>query len=216
MARKSHQDSAVRFVTAKRGPERATKTRQYELLRPRVGQKEPPRLDIPICYGEPRPASTIRYGQKWARKNHQDSAVRFVTTKRGPRVGQNDSAVRFVTAKSGPERRIKIRQYDLLRPRVGQKEPIRLDNTMCYSQECARKSRQDSAVRFVVAKSGPERAAKTRQAIYFVTAKSGPKRAAKIRQYDLLREKKSHQDSAIRFVTAKTRLERTTKTLKYD
>ena len=221
-ARKSHQDSAIRVVTAKTWPERATKTRQSYLFRRRVNQKEPP-----------RPASTIRYGQKWARKNHQDSAVRFVTAKHGPRVGQNDSAVRFVTAKSGPERGIKIRQFDLLRPRVGQKEPTRLGSTMFYSQECARKSRQDSAVRFVVAKSGPERATKTRQAVRFVTAKSGPERAAKIRQYDLLRPRVwperatktrqydllrpnvGHRDSAVRFVTAKNWPERATKTRQY-
>ena len=228
-SRKSNQDSAVRFVTAKSWPERATKTRQYDLLRRKVNQKEPP-----------RPASTIRYGQKWARKNHQDSAVRFVTAKRGPIVGQNNSAVRFVTAKSGParkeasrfgsticygqtwarknqqdsavrfvtaktwpERATKTRQYDLLRPRVGQKEPPRLGSTICYGQELARRSHQDSAVRFVTAKSWPERATKTRQydllrpnvgqkeppilGRRFVTAKRGPERATKTRQYDLLR-----------------------------
>ena len=134
LARKSHRDSAVRFVTAKRGPERATKTRQYDLLRPRVGQKKPPRLGSTICYG-----------QTWARKSHQDSAARFVT------------------AKSWPERATKTRQYDLLRPRVGQKEPPRLGSTICYDQELARKSHQDSAVRFVTAKSWLERAAETRQ-----------------------------------------------------
>ena len=134
LARKSHQDSAVRFVPAKRGPERATKARQYYLLRPRGGQKEPPRLGSKICYG-----------QTWARKSHQDSAVRFVT------------------AKSGPERVTKTREYDLLRPNVGQKEPPRLGSTICYGQEVARKSHQDSAVRFVTTKSWPERATKTRQ-----------------------------------------------------
>ena len=257
LARKSHQNSAVRFVTAKRGPERATKTRQYDLLRPRVGQKESPRLGSTICYG-----------QTWARKSHQDSAVRFVTAKRGPeratktrqydllrpRVGQKepprlgsricygqelarrshqDSAVRFVTAKSWPERATKARQYDLLRPRVGQqkpprlgsticygygqqKEPPRLGSTICYCQECARKSHQDSAVRFVAAKRGPERATKTRicygqtwarkshqdSAVRFVTAKN--------------LARKSHQDSPVRFVTAKSWPEKATKTRQYD
>ena len=178
LARKSHQDSAVRFVTAKRGPERATKTRQYDLLRPNVGQKEPPRLGSTICYG-----------QTWARKSHQDSTVRFVTAKRGP------------------ERDMKTRHYDLLRPRVGQKKPPRLGSTICYGKTWARKSHQDSAVRFVTAKSWPERATKTRQ-------------------YDLLRPRvvcygqtwarKSHQDSAIRFDTAKRGPERATKTRQYD
>ena len=134
LARRSHQDSAVRFVTGKSWVERATKTRQYDLLRPRVGQKEPPRLGSTICYG-----------QELARKSHQDSAVRFVTAKRGP------------------ERATKTRQHDLLRPRVGQKEPPRLGSTICYGQELARRSLQDSAVRFVTTKSWPERVTKTRQ-----------------------------------------------------
>ena len=134
LARKSHQDSAVRFVTAKSWPERATKTRQYDLLRPRVGQKEPPRLGSTICYG-----------QELARKSHRDSAVRLNTAKRGP------------------ERATETRQYDLLRSNVGQKEPPRLGSKICYGQTWARKSHQDSAARFVTAKSWPERATKTRQ-----------------------------------------------------
>ena len=137
LARKSHRDSAVRFVTAKRGLERATKTRQYDLLQSRVGQKEPPRLGSTICYG-----------QELARKSHRDSAVRFVTAKRGP------------------ERATKTRQYDLLRLNVGQKEPPRLGSTICYGQEWSRKSHQDSAVRFVTAKSWPERATKTRPGLH--------------------------------------------------
>ena len=198
LARRSHQDSAVRFVTtkrgpetasktrqydllrprfvtAKRGPERASKTRQYDLLRPRVVQKEPPRLGSTICYG-----------QELARRSHRDSAVRFVTVKRGP------------------ERATKTRQYDLLRPNVGQKSPPRLGSTICYGQELARKSRQDSAVRFVTAKSWPEGATKTRQydllrpnvgqkkppklgsTICYgqESAKCWPERATKTRQYD--------------------------------
>ena len=188
LARKSHQDSAVRFVTAKSWPEGAIKTRQYDLLRPRVGQKKPPRLGRTICYG-----------QMWARKSHQDSARRFVTPNVGqqepPRLGSpicygqelarishQDSAARFVTAKSWPERATKTRQYDLLQPRVGQKEPPRLGSTICYGQELARKSHQDPAVRFVTAKSGPGRST-----VRFVTAKSWPERATETRQYDLLR-----------------------------
>ena len=142
-------DSSMR---AKSWPEGATKTRQYDLLRPRVGQKEPPRLGSTICYG-----------QELARKSHRDSAVRFVTAKRRPikepprlgsticygqelaRKSHQDSAVRFVTAKRGPERATKTRQYDLLRPRVGQKEPPRLGSTICYGKTWARKSHRDSA-----------------------------------------------------------------------
>ena len=201
-ARKSHRDSAVRFVTAKRGPERATKTRQYDLLRPRVGQKEPPRLGSTICYG-----------QTWARKSHQDSAVRF-GQKEPPRLGST----------IWPERATKTRPYNLLRPNVGQKEPPRLGSTICYGQSWARKSQQDSAVRLVTAKHGPERVIKTRQ-YDLISAKSWPEKITKTRQYDLFRPRvvqkepprlgsticcgqklarKSHQDSAVRFVTAKS------------
>ena len=224
LARKSHQDSAVRFVTAKRGPERATKTRQYDLLRPTVGQKEPPRL-----------LSTICYGQELARRSHQDSAVRFVTAKswpeKPPRLGNTicygqelarrshqDSAVRFVTAKHGPEKATKTWQYDLLRPNVGQKEPPRLGSTICYCQELARKSHQDSAVRFVTAKSWPERATETRQYDLLrpnVGQKEPPRLGSTI-CYGQTWARKSHQDSAVRFVTAKSWPEGATKTRQYD
>ena len=134
VGQKELRDSAVQFVTAKRGPEAAIKTRQYDLLRPNVGQKEPPRLGSTICYG-----------QELARKSHRDSARRFVT------------------AKSWPERATKTRQYDLIQPRVGQKKPPRLSSTIYYGQTWARKSHQDSAVRFVLAKRRPEKSTETRQ-----------------------------------------------------
>ena len=281
LSRKSHQDSAVRFITAKRGPERATETRQYDLSRPRGGQKEPPRLGSTICYGQtwarkshtktrqydllrprvgqkepPRLGSTICYGQTWARKSHQDSAVRFVltriqtpTAKRAtetrqhdlsrPRVGQKEpprlgvvtakswperatSAERFVTVKRGPERATKTRQYDLLRTRGGQKEPPRLGSTICYSQELARKSHLDSAVRFVTAKSWPERATKTRQydllrpnvgqkepprlgstICYCQDGQKKPPRLGSTICDGQELARNSHQDSAVRFVAAK-------------
>ena len=264
--RKSHRDSAVRSVTAKRGPERATKTRQYDLLRPRVGQKKPPRLGSTICYGQTwarRATKTRQYdllrpnvGQKEPPRleSHRDSAVRSVTAKRGPeratktrqydllrpRVGQNmpprlGSTICY--GQTWARRATKTRQYDLLRPNVGQKEPPRLGSTICYGQELARKSHQDSAVRFVTAKSWPENATKTRSAVRLVTAKRGPERATKTRQYDFLRprvgqkepprlgsticygqesSRKSHQDAAVRFVTAKSCPERATKTRQYD
>ena len=119
-ARKSQQDPAGRFVTAKSGPERATKTRQHDWLRLRVAQTEPPRSGNTICYG-----------QEWDRKSHQDPAVRFVTTKSGPERATK-TRLRFVTAKSGPDRATKTRQYDLLGARVGQKEPPRPGSTICY------------------------------------------------------------------------------------
>ena len=228
LARKSHRDSAVRFVTAKCGLERATETRQYDLLRPTVGQKEPPRLGSTICY---RHGSTI-CGQMWARKSHQDSAARFVAVKRGP------------------ERATKTRQYDLLRPRLGQKEPPRLGSTICYGQTWARKSHRDSAARLVTTKSWPERVTKTRQYDLLrpnmgqkepprlgSTVCYGQELATKTRQYGFLRSKvgqkepprlvsticysqewarKRHQDSARRFVTAKSWTERATVTPQYD
>ena len=265
-ARKSHRDSAVRFVTAKtwpersavrfvaakHGPERATKTRQYDLLRPRVGQKKQPRLGSTICYG-----------QELARKSRRDSAVRCVTAKRGPEgatktrqydllrpnVGQKEPPRLGKTicyAKRGPARATETRQSDLLRPRIGQKEPPRLGSTICYGQTWVRKSHQDSAVRFVTAKSGPERATKTRQ-YDLLRPRVWPERATKTRQYDLLRPRivqkeqprlgsticygkefgnticygqelarKSRQDSAVRFVTAKRGPDRATKTRQYD
>ena len=168
-SRRPREVSRFFNARAKSWPEGATKTRQYDLLRSRVGQKEPPKLGSTICYG-----------QELARKSHQDSTVRFVTAKRGPeratktrqydcygqtwaRKSHQDSAVRFVTAKSCPERATATRQYDLLRPRVGQKELPKLGSTICYGQTWARKSHQNSAVRFVTAKRWPERATKTRQ-----------------------------------------------------
>ena len=237
LAIKSHRDSAVRFVTAKSWPERATKTRKYDLLRPNVGQKEPPRLGSTICYG-----------QTWASKSHQDSAVRFVTAKSWPenatktrqydllrprvvqkepprlgsticygqelaRKSHQDSAVRFVTAKREPERDMKTRQYDLLRPRVGQKEPPRLGSTICYGQDLARKSHQDSAVRFV-----QTWATETRQYDLLrpnVGQKEPPRLGSTI-CYGQTWARKSHQDSAVRFVTAKSWPERATKTRQYD
>ena len=242
LARKSHPDSAVRFVTAKRGPERATKTRQYDLLLPRVGQKKPPRLGSTICYGH-----------ELARKSHRDSAVRFVTakscpervTKTGqfdllrPRVGQKepprlgsticygqiwarkshqDSAVRFATAKRGPERATKTRQYVLIRPNLGQKEPPRLGSTICYGQELARKSHQDSVLRFVTVKPGPERATKTRQydLLQPNVGQKEPPRVGSTICYGQELARKSHQDSAVRFVTDKRGPERATKTRQYD
>ena len=223
-ARKSHQDPAVRFVTAKSGPERATKTRQYDLLRPRLGQKEPS-----------RPGSTICYGQEWARKSHQDPNSTICYGKSGPeratktqqhdllrpRVGRKshqDQAVRFVTAKSVPEIATKTRQYDLLRLRVDQKEPPRRGSTICYGQEWARKSHQDPAVRFVTAKSGPERATKTRQynLLWPRVGQKDPPRPGSTICYGQEWARKTHQDPAVRFVMAKSGPERATKTRQYD
>ena len=96
VGKKSHQDPGVQFIADTSGPDRATKTQDYDLLRVRVGQKEPP-----------RPGRTICYGYAWARRSHQEPGVRFVTDK------------------TGPDRATKTREYDLLQIRVGQTEPPR-------------------------------------------------------------------------------------------
>ena len=206
-ARKSHQDSAARFVTAKSWPERATETRQYDLLRPNVGQKEPPRLGSTICYG-----------QDLARKSHQDSAVRFVAAKSWPERATKTRQCYLLRPRVWPERATKTRQYDLLRPNVCQKKPPRLGNTICHGQELARKSHQDSTVRFVTAKSWPERATKTRQydLLRPNMGQKEPPRLGSTICYGQELARKCHQDSAVRFVTAKRGPERATKTRQYD
>ena len=128
---------------------------------PSPGQKQPPRLDSMICYGQewarkshrdpaerfvtaksgqkepPRPGSTICYSQEWARKSHQDPAVRFVMVKSGQKEPPKRFVAakrQFVAAKSGLEKATKTRQYDCLRPRMGQKKPARPASTICYGQ----------------------------------------------------------------------------------
>ena len=113
LATKTRQYGLLRPKVGQKEPPRLVKT-QYELLRPRVGQKEPPRL-----------RSTIYCSQTCGRKSNQDSAIELA------RKSHRDSAGRFVTAKRGPERATETRQYDLLRPDVGQKEPPRLGSTIC-------------------------------------------------------------------------------------
>ena len=217
LARKSHKDSEVRFVTAKNCPERATETRQYDLLRqrvrqydllrPRVGQKEPPRLGSTICYG-----------QTWARKSHRDSAVRFVTAKSWPERATKTRQYDLISAKRGTERATKTRRYNLLRLRVVQKESPRLGSTICYGQTWARNSHQDSAVRFVTAKSWPEKATKTRQYDLLRTnmGQKKPPRLGSSICYGIELSRKSHRNSSVRFVTAKRGPERATKTRQYD
>ena len=146
-ARKSHHDSEMR-VTAKSGAERATKTRQHDLLPQKVGQKEPSRtrgydfLKLRVSQQEPpRLGSDICYGQEWARKeplstaksepkkNHQDP---------GSRVGQNELP-RVGSVICYGKKWARTRQYDLLRPRVFQKEPPRLGSTIYCGQEWTRR-----------------------------------------------------------------------------
>ena len=197
------------------GQKRAAKTRQYDLLPPNVGQKEPPRFGSTICLrpyvGQkepPRLGSTICYGQELARKSHQDSAVRFVT-KRGPeraaetrqydllrsKVGQKEPSRLGSTTCSGQEfRRPRVPQYDVLRLNVFQKEPPRLSSTICSCQELARNSHQDSVVRFVTAKRWPEQVTETQQYDLLrpnVCQKEPPRLSTQ--QYDLIRPTKTRQ-----------------------
>ena len=174
------------------GPERATKTLEYDLLRIRVGQTEPPRFGSAICYG-----------YEWFRKSHQHPGVRFVTAEIGLeratktqdydllqiRVGKKshqDPGVQFIADTSGPDRATKTQDYDLLRVRVGQKEPPRPGRTICYGYAWARRSHQEPGVRFVTDKSRPERTTNTRE-YDLLRKKSGPERATKTREYDLSR-----------------------------
>ena len=121
----------------------------------------------------PRLGSTICYGQELVRKSHGESWL---------------------------ERATKTRQYGLLRPTVGQKEPPRLGSTICHYQELARKSHRDSAVRFVTAKSWPEK----------------PPRLGSTICYGEELARKSHRDSAVRFATDKHGPEKVTKTRQHD
>ena len=223
-ARRSHQDSAVRFVTAKSWPERATETRQYDLLRSNVDQKEAPRLGSSIFLrprvGQketPRLHSTICYGLELARKSHRDSAVRFVRAKSWREKSHRDSAVRFVTAKRWQEKATEIRQYDLLRPRVGQKVPPSLSSMICCGQEMARKSPRDTAVRFATAKCAPEKPPRVGSTISY--SQTWPERGTKTRQYDLLRPR-SGQKKAPRLGSTiccgQELARRATKTRQYD
>ena len=214
-ARNSHQDSAVQFVTTKGGPEAGTKTRQYDLLRPNVGQKEPPRFGSTICYD-----------QTWARKSHRDSAVRFVTANVGQkepsrlgstisygqtwaRKSYRDSAIRYVSAKRGPERATESRYFVIFRPNVGQKEPSRFGSTICYDQTWARRSHRDSAIRFIMAKYRIKRLFETRQ-YDLIRPNKGQKELPRFDNQELTRNR--HRDSAIRFIAAKRGPERAIET----
>ena len=78
------------------------------------------------------------------RKSHQDPGVRLIMDDKS-RPERATKTVRFVSDKGVPERATKTREYDLLRIRVGQKEPPRPGSTICSD------------------KGGPERATKTRE-----------------------------------------------------
>ena len=130
-AKRSHAEPGVRFVTDKNGPERATKAREYDLLRIRVGQQRATKtreyLQITATKTREYDLLRIRVGQKEPpRKSHQDPGIRCETNKCGP-----ETATR-TTDKSGPERATKTREYDLLRVRVGQKELPTPQSTICY------------------------------------------------------------------------------------
>ena len=120
------RDPRVRFVADKSGPEKPTKNGEYDVLRLRVGQQPHP------------PESTNCLVQQWARKSHQDPVARLDTRKSGPERATEtqkyvlDPGVRCVMDKSWPERATKTRKYDLLRIRVGQKDPPRPEIAIRY------------------------------------------------------------------------------------
>ena len=195
-------------------PERATETQQYDLFLPRVGQKEPPRLGSTICYGQElakRATETREYDLRRPRVGQKEPPAKswpeeplrlgsaICSGQELVRKSHRALAARFVMTKHGPERATEIRQYDLLRRRVGKKEPPRLGSRICFGQELARNSHRDSAVRFVPAKIWPEKATETRQHDLLrpnVGQKEPPRLGSTI-SYGETWARSSHQDSAV-------------------
>ena len=126
--------------------EEATKTRQRDLLRPTLGQKEPPRTDRTICFGrhlvrksyktrqhdslrptfgqkEPGTDSTICCSRRMVKMSHPDPARHLVTK------SQKNAPVRF------------------LQPTLGQKEQPNFGSTICYGRHLLRRSQKQSAMR---------------------------------------------------------------------
>ena len=102
--RASHPHPAARLLMAGICSERATKTWQYDLLRPkqlRKSDQDPQYVLLRSTFAQkepPRPGSTFCYGRHLRRTSHQDPAERLVT------------------ADICSGRIINARQYDLLRP----------------------------------------------------------------------------------------------------
>ena len=138
----------VRFVTDKSRPERITKTRGNDSLWKRFGQNERPRCGGTICLRiratktggydllrtrvgqEESPTLGVRFiADKSGPERATKTRGRFITDKNGPK--RQDPAIRFVMDKSGPEGATKNRRYDLVRIRVGQKEPPIPGGTIC-------------------------------------------------------------------------------------
>ena len=142
--RKSHQDLGCTICCSQElARKRVPGSQQYDLLRPRVGQKQPPRLGSAICYG-----------QKWARKSHRNSVIRFVTAQSWPKRATKTRQYDLLRLRIGQKKPRRLgsticcgqEQYNLLRPRVGQKKPPRLGSTISYGQDLARKSHQYPAI----------------------------------------------------------------------
>ena len=117
-------------------PKRSTKTREYILFCCKVvGQKQ-----------QPRPDSPISYGQEWTRKSYQyDLLYTIYYGQDCTRKSLQDPGLRFVTAKTGPERTFKTGDNDLLRPR----QATKIGNTIYYGLEWDRRSHPDSGVRLL-------------------------------------------------------------------
>ena len=155
-------------------PERVTETRQYDLLQlPSLGGSVWPTFGRNKSYCQVLVALSgpcFGRNKSYYRVSVAFSCPRLVVTYcrisgalSGPRPNKSYCLFLMATAKSWAEKATETRQYDLLRPNVGRKEPPRLGSKICYGATWATKSHQDSAVRLETTKCGPERATQTRQ-----------------------------------------------------
>ena len=157
LLRKSHQDLAVRFVTAdfaptdpNQGPairfvtadirsERVTSERQYDLLRPTFAQSKPPTpgrrlLMAGIC--SERATKTWQHDLLRPKERPRPRST-FCYGRHLRRKSHQDPAVLFVTVDTCAERATKIRQNDLLRRTVAQAESSMPGSTICYGRQLA-------------------------------------------------------------------------------
>ena len=137
-------------------PEKATKTRKYDLLRIRMGQKKSPRPGSTICYGSRQKEPSRGYdllcikgirfvtnisGSERATKTRAGGRLRFIMDKRWPERAFKTRATIYY------ERAPKTRGYDVSQIRVGQKEQPRPGGTFYYGQEWDRKNRRINFVK---------------------------------------------------------------------
>ena len=136
MSKTSHQDPGVRVDTANIGlkqPRNHPDSGERFVMSKTSHQDPGVRVD------------TANIGLKQPR-NHPDSGERFVMNQ----TSHQDPGVRIDTVNIRLEIATKTREYDLLRPTIGQKEPLISKNTNCYDQDLAKKIDQDSGIHFIL------------------------------------------------------------------